>query len=117
VSHNDNCNANWLISSTGQIYLIDLESISLDDPARDIGAMLSWYYPPELRHRFLVMVGYANDEQFQIRMRVQTALHCLAITFPREQSLDEFDPNSFAESLTNFMTILFGKENPEGYDD
>ena len=91
--------------------------MSLDDPACDIGAMLWWYYPPELRHRFLVIVGYANDEQFQIRMRVQAALHCLAITFPREQSFDEFDPNSFAESLTDFRAILSGKENPEGYDD
>ena len=40
ASHNDICNANWLVASDGQLYLIDLESMSLDDPAFDIGATL-----------------------------------------------------------------------------
>lgn len=44
-------------------------------------------------------------------------MHCLAITLPREQSFDTFDPDSFAESLTDFRAILAGGENPEGYDD
>jgi Phosphotransferase enzyme family len=53
VSHNDICNANWLFASNGEIYLVDFESMSLDDPALDMGALLWWYYPPELRQRFL----------------------------------------------------------------
>jgi thiamine kinase-like enzyme len=117
ASHNDICNVNWLISSDGQLYLIDLESMTLDDPAVDIGATLWWYYPPELRQRFLEIVGYANDEMFQFRMRVRMAMHCLSITLPREQSFDKFDPTSFAEWLTDFRAILAGGENPEGYDD
>jgi thiamine kinase-like enzyme len=116
ASHNDICNANWLISSDGKLYLIDLESMSLDDPAVDIGATLWWYYPPELRQKFLVIAGHANNEAFERRMRVRMAMHCLSITLPREQSFDRFDPVSFAESLTDFRAILAGGENPEGYN-
>ena len=116
ASHNDICNANWLISPKGQLYLIDLESMLLDDPAVDIGATLWWYYPPELRQKFLSVAGHANDHAFEIRMRVRMAMHCLSITLPREQSFDRFDPASFSESLTDFRAILAGRENPKGYD-
>jgi thiamine kinase-like enzyme len=117
ASHNDICNANWLVSADGHFYLIDLELMSLDDPAVDIGATLWWYYPPALRRRFLEIVGYANDEPFQTRMRVRMAMHCLSITLPRERSFDRFDPASFGQSLTDFRAVLAGEENPQGYDD
>ena len=117
ASHNDICNANWLVSSEGQLYLLDFVSMTLDDPAVDIGATLWWYYPRALRQRFLEIVGYANDEAFQFRMHVRMAMHCLSITLPREQSFDKFDPNSFAQSLTDFRAILAGEENPQGYND
>jgi len=116
ASQNDICNANWLIASDGLIYLIDLDSMSLDDPAADIGAILWWYYPPGLRRRFLEIVGYANEEQFETRMHVRMAIHCLSITLPRTHSFDRFDPDNFAESLTDFRAILAGSENPQGYD-
>jgi aminoglycoside phosphotransferase (APT) family kinase protein len=117
ASHNDICNANWLISTEGQLYLIDLESMSLDDPAVDIGATLWWYYPPGLRKSFLTKAGYINDTTFERRMQVRMAMHCLNIRLPREQSFDKFDPSCFAESLTDFRAVLAGRENPEGYDD
>ena len=117
ASHNDICNANWLLATTGQLYLIDLESMSLDDPAVDIGATLWWYYPPRLRRRFLAKAGYPNDPAFERRMQVRMAMHCLNITLPREQSFDDFEPAAFAESLIDFKAILAGKENPQGYDD
>lgn len=117
ASHNDICNANWLVSPEGRPYLIDLDSLSLDDPAVDLGATLWWYYPPTLWKSFLAKAGYINDTTFERRMQVRMAMHCLNITLPREQSFDEFNPASFAESLTDFRAVLAGKENPEGYDD
>jgi thiamine kinase-like enzyme len=117
ASHNDICNANWLITPDGRLYLIDLESMALDDPAVDIGATLWWYYPPPLRQRFLEIVGYANDEAFRFRMQVRMAMHCLSITLPRERSFDRFDPISFSEALTDFRAILVGEDNPQGYED
>jgi thiamine kinase-like enzyme len=115
VSHNDICNANWLFTPGGEIYLIDFESMSMDDPACDVGALLWWYYPPELRPRFLEILEYDHDLEFEFRMRVRMAMHCLDITLPREGSFDEFDPQTYGEALTDFRAILEGEENPQGY--
>jgi thiamine kinase-like enzyme len=116
TSHNDICNANWLFTPGGEIYLIDFESMSMDDPACDVGALLWWYYPPELRGRFLGILGYDRDPEFQFRMQVRMAMHCLDITLPREHSFDEFDPQTYDEALADYRAILAGEENPQGYD-
>lgn len=116
ASHGDICNANWLFASDGRIYLIDFDLMKMDDPALDLGALLWWYYPPELRQTFLDAAGYRYDDEFKFRMQVRMAMHCLDILLPRENSFDEFKSESFGESLRDFMAILEGKENPEGYD-
>lgn len=115
ASHNDICNANWLFASDGKIYLVDFESMSMDDPAFDMGALLWWYYPPELRRRFLEIAGYVYDDEFKFRMRVRMALHCLHITLPRDQSFDRPNFERYHEALDDFRAILDGKENPQGY--
>jgi thiamine kinase-like enzyme len=117
ASHNDICNMNWLITPDGQIYLLDLESMSQDDPAFDIGALLWWYYPPRLRDAFLEFSGYAQDPGFTQRMQVRMAMHCLSIELPREESFDEFDPALFPDYLVDFRAVLAGEENPQGYTD
>jgi thiamine kinase-like enzyme len=116
ASHGDICNANWLFASDGRIYLIDFDLMKLDDPAFDMGALLWWYYPPELRRSFLDFAGYRYDDAFQSRMQVRMAMHCLNILLPREDSFDQFDPVGFEESLSDFKAALNGKENPQGYD-
>jgi len=116
ASHNDICNANWLFTSDGQIYVVDFESMSMEDTALDMGALLWWYYPPELRQRFLDIAGYRYDDEFRFRMRVRMAMHCLNITLPREPSFDSFSPNNYGDSLNDFRAILDNKENPEGYN-
>ena len=115
TSHNDICNANWLFASDGKIYLVDFESMSMDDPAFDMGALLWWYYPPELRQRFLEIAGYVCDDEFKFRMRVRMALHSLNITLPRDQSFDRPNFERYHEALDDFRAILNGKENPQGY--
>jgi fructosamine-3-kinase len=116
VSHGDICNANWLFGSDGQIYLLDFESMAMDDPALDMGALLWWYYPPELRQPFLEAAGYPYDSMFKFRMQVRMAMHCLSITLPREQSFDTLDPHHYEKSLRDFRAILNDEENPEGYN-
>ena len=116
ASHNDICNANWLITPGGRLYLIDLDSMALEDPALDTGATLWWYYPPGLRRRFLEISGYPDDEAFELRMRVRMAMHCLHILLPRQQSFDCFDPDTFPQALVDFRAALAGEENPQGYD-
>jgi aminoglycoside phosphotransferase (APT) family kinase protein len=116
ASHNDICNGNWLISSDGKVYLVDLEAMSLDDPAHDMGSLLWWYYPPDLRPEFLASAGYRYDESFQHRMRVRMGLHCLDILLPRVGSFDRFHATTFAEDLADFRAVVAGRENPQGYD-
>ena len=145
ASHNDICNANWLIDPDGHLYLIDLDSMQLDDPARGFSAKfegpldmrmnpqrgqsvsallerirpeaLWWYYPPELRQKFLTIVGHADDRAFENRMRVRMTLHCLNICLPRENSFDQFDPAAFSGRLADFRACLASEENPQGYAD
>jgi thiamine kinase-like enzyme len=116
ASHNDICNGNWIITPNGRLYLIDLDSMSIDDPALDVGATLWWYYPPEMRQEFLELLGFAGDQKFKTRMQVRMAMHCLNIILPRNNSFDTFDPESFSDNLTDFRAIMAGKENPQGYD-
>ena len=117
ASHGDICNANWLFASDGRIYLVDFDLMSLDDPALDMGALLWWYYPPELRRSFLDVAGYRFDEHFQTRMRVRMAMHCLDILLPRDGSFDQLHPEDFGDSLQDFRAVLNGGENPQGYND
>lgn len=114
-AHNDICNANWLLTSEGALYLLDLEAMALEDPATDLGALLWWYYPPEQRPRFLALVGQPDDAAFRHRMQVRLALHCLAITLPRTGSWDRFDGLAYDATLTDFRAALAGAENPQGY--
>jgi thiamine kinase-like enzyme len=117
ASHNDICNSNWLIALDGKVYLVDLEAMSMDDPAHDMGSLLWWYYPPQLRPGFLESAGYQYDGAFQNRMRVRMALHCLDILLPRVGSFDRFHADTFAEELIDFRAVVAGRENPQGYDD
>ena len=115
ASHNDICNGNWLVAADEKVYLVDLEAMTLDDPALDLGALLWWYYPPEMRTDFLTIAGYRNDAQFRERMRIRMAIHCLHIILPRENSFDIFDADAFAEALEDFRAVVGGEENPQGY--
>lgn len=115
ASHNDVCNGNWLVSSDDQVFSIDYESMSLDDPALDLGAILWWYYPPHLRPEFLEIAGYGDKVGLRERMRIRMAVHCLNIILPRENSFDYFDAGAFDNSLDDFRAALEGKENPQGY--
>jgi len=117
ASHNDICNGNWLITDDGRIYLLDYEGMSLDDPALDIGAILWWYYPPQMRKEFVEILGYDQDENFPKRMRIRMAIHNLHIIIPRENSFDRFSAGKFEEILTDFRAVIEGRENPQGYND
>jgi hypothetical protein len=80
-----------------------------------MGALLWWYYPPEMRAHFLEIAGYSYNDEFKRRMRVRMALHCLNIILPREQSFDDFEPGLFSKLLIDFRAVLAGQENPQGY--
>lgn len=115
ASHGDFCNANMLLTPEGRLYIIDLELMSLDDPALDLGAVLWWYYPPEMRRRFIETAGYEDTPELRHRMRVRMSLHCLCAALPRPTGFDTLDPTSYSERLADFRAVYEGKENPQGY--
>jgi thiamine kinase-like enzyme len=117
ASHNDVCNGNWLVTADGRLYLLDYESMSLDDPALDLGAILWWYYPPKLRPEFLQIAGCEDDTDFRQRMNIRMAIHNLNIIIPRENSFDRFTAERFGEALVDFRAVVEGRENPQGYYD
>jgi thiamine kinase-like enzyme len=116
ASHNDICNANWMITPEGRIYIIDLDAMSIDDPAADLGAILWWYYPPGLRKRFIEHAGFSFDKPLRSRMRLRMAIHCLHIILPRAGSYDQFTPAQFPQALADFKAVVSGEENPQGYN-
>jgi aminoglycoside phosphotransferase (APT) family kinase protein len=115
ASHNDVCNGNWLVADDGRLYLLDYDSMTLDDPAQDLGAILWWYYPPEMRADFIQVAGVDDDPEFRLRMQVRMTIHCLNILLPRQGSFDRFDAGSFAADLVDFRAAAAGRENPQGY--
>jgi thiamine kinase-like enzyme len=115
ASHNDVCNGNWLIAQDGRIYLLDYEMMALDDPAADLGAILWWYYPPEMRGDFIGMAGYEDNKEFRFRMRIRMAVHALNIILPRADSFDRFSSEMFGDALVDFRALVAGEENPQGY--
>lgn len=117
ASHNDVCNGNWLVTPEGNVYLLDYESMSRDDPALDLGAILWWYYPPEMREAFLTVAGYKNDDEFRHRMHIRMAIHNLNIVIPRRDSFDRFAADRFDSKLEDFRALMEGRENPQGYVD
>jgi thiamine kinase-like enzyme len=117
ASHNDICNANWLLTGEGRLYLVDLDQMAVDDPAVDLGALLWWYYPPKEREGFLEAAGYASEPGMTERMRVRMAIHCLNIELPRPHSFDAFDPSTFPKDLVDFRAVMANEQNPQGYGD
>lgn len=115
ASHGDFCNANMLLTPEGKLYIIDLELMSLDDPALDLGAVLWWYYPHELRQYFIEAAGYEDTPELRHRMQVRMSLHCLCAALPRPTGFDSLDPTSYSERLADFQAVFEGKENPQGY--
>ncbi len=113
ASHNDICRDNWLFTEDGRIFILDLDSMALDDPALDVGIIMWWYYAPEVWGRFIGYAGYEDDEGFRERMQARIALHCLSITLPREDSFDRFDAGGFSGALRDFRAALVGQGNPE----
>jgi len=114
-AHNDICMANWLISDNGLVFLVDFESMQMEDPTVDIGALLWWYYPPDMRKTFCDIMKVDYSSALRNRMQIRMAMHCLNIMLPRKDSFDVFDLDWFAMFFDDFKAIMEGKDNPKGY--
>lgn len=90
VCHCDLNHNNWLVSDTGQLYLIDWDNAEIGDPALDIGMLLHWYIPESDWDHWLEHYGVANQDHFFIRMHWYMIIHVLeAYVTAREKDKDK----------------------------
>ncbi len=62
IVHGDVRHNNWIITTSGVIYLVDWDSVRLTDPMYDIGHLLSHYVPRVAWSDWLVYYGYDNPK-------------------------------------------------------
>ncbi|GGK06745.1 phosphotransferase [Lentibacillus kapialis] len=68
VCHCDLNHNNIIITTKGQLYLVDWDNAMIADPAMDFGFILKWYVPAEEWDRWLNQYGAAKDNYLFERM-------------------------------------------------
>lgn len=68
VCHADVNHNNWVLSSKGDLYLIDWDGALVADPALDIGILLYLYIPQTNWVEWLDHYGIMLDDQLSKRM-------------------------------------------------
>ncbi|MDC3415088.1 phosphotransferase family protein [Aquibacillus sp. 3ASR75-11] len=68
VCHCDMNHNNWLLSSEGELYLIDWDNAMIADPAMDLGMILKWYIQEEEWEDWLARYGAKKEKQLLKRM-------------------------------------------------
>lgn len=68
VCHCDMNHNNWLLSKTGQLYLIDWDNAQVGDPAMDMAMILNWYIPVQEWDSWLESYGIASDSHLMSRI-------------------------------------------------
>ncbi|WP_240468730.1 phosphotransferase family protein [Gracilibacillus sp. YIM 98692] len=68
VCHCDLNHHNWMLSQSGELYLIDWDNARVGDPAMDIGRILQSYIPKEDWNQWLSNYGIENSEELMQRM-------------------------------------------------
>ncbi|SFB37145.1 Thiamine kinase [Lentibacillus halodurans] len=68
VCHCDLNHNNIILTTKGQLYLVDWDNAMIADPAMDFGFILKWYVPQENWNEWLNQYGAAKDHQLFERM-------------------------------------------------
>jgi thiamine kinase-like enzyme len=68
VCHCDVNHNNWLLSDSGELFLIDWDGAMIADPALDLGMLLYSYIPYEKWEQWLEVYGQVLDDDLERRM-------------------------------------------------
>lgn len=63
IVHGDIKHSNWVITTSGMIYLCDWDSVRLTDRMYDVAYLLSHYIPRSRWEEWLAVYGYKNNEK------------------------------------------------------
>lgn len=89
VCHCDLNHNNIILTTKGQLYLVDWDNAMIADPAMDFGFILKWYVPMEDWDRWLDQYGAAKDNHLFERMYwylIMDALNYLSWHHERNES-------------------------------
>nr|WP_239548941.1 phosphotransferase family protein [Streptococcus loxodontisalivarius] len=62
IVHGDIHHTNWVITTSGMIYLVDWDAVRLTDRMYDVAHILSHYIPKQSWHEWLTYYGYKDNE-------------------------------------------------------
>ncbi|MBM7636486.1 cell cycle regulator CcrZ [Streptococcus saliviloxodontae] len=62
IVHGDIHHTNWIITTSGMIYLVDWDAVRLTDRMFDVAHILSHYVPKQSWHDWLTYYGYKDNE-------------------------------------------------------
>lgn len=62
IVHGDVCHSNWVITTSGLIYLVDWDTVRLTDRMYDVAHLVSHYIPRHHWRDWLTYYGYKNNE-------------------------------------------------------
>lgn len=62
IVHGDVCHSNWIVTTSGMIYLVDWDTVRLTDRMYDVAHILSHYIPRARWDEWLVYYGYKIND-------------------------------------------------------
>lgn len=110
VCHCDLNHNNFLVTKTGELYLIDWENAAIADPAMDFGTVLKWYIPKDEWSRWLEKYGITLSKQLVMRMYwylMLDTLNYLLWHYERQETAKTNDKFSDLQVLNDDVRQIF----------
>lgn len=105
IVHGDIHHSNWIITTSGMIYLTDWDSVRLTDRMYDVAHMLSHYIPRQSWHDWLVYYGYKDNDKVRQKIAWYGQLSYLS------QILKYFEGNNMAGVNREIADLRQFREN------
>ncbi len=103
VCHCDMNHNNWLLTTAGQLYLIDWDNAMVADPAMDLGMILHWYIPEEEWEDWLETYGVELHEDLLNRMHWYIIAQTISFIQWHKSRLEEKEAARWLEDLKRLM--------------
>lgn len=103
VCHCDVNHNNWLLSHTGDLYLIDWDGAMIADPAIDLGLLLYSYIPEEKWSYWLSNYGVSLTEDLKERMDWYMTAHSILSIYWHEERNEWKEKGQWLEALKKII--------------
>ncbi len=107
IVHGDIKHSNWVITTSGMIYLVDWDSVRLTDRMYDVAFLLSHYIPYSRWHEWLNYYGYKDNEKVRKKIvwygqfsYLSQILNCFAKRDMEHVNQEIYDLRKFRELVS-----------------